>query len=354
MIGSEINGVMTAMRGVFKWEEHILMTKIDIITGFLGAGKTTLIRKLIKENPYSEKIVLIENEFGDVNIDAQFLFDTKIEITELTAGCICCTLLGDFGIALKEIMADIKPDRIIVEPSGVAKATDVIKAVEIAAIPDLYINSISNVVDATLCDAYLEEFGDFYKDQIWQAGCVLMSRTDECRKTELNTAVEAIRKVNPNAGIVTTPWDELSGNQMYLGICLGKDSAGKLIENLLEVKTHNCQCGDHHENPGECAHSHSHRSALDVFSSVSFETIHTFTENELSSRLKSLHDCQGQVLRAKGIVKDHEEGWLHFDYVPNKLAIRKGTPATTGMICVIGTDISKEEIGSSLFNHSYQ
>lgn len=326
------------------------MTKIDIITGFLGAGKTTLIKKLIKEKQITEKIVLIENEFGDVNIDAQFLNDTKIEITELTSGCICCTLLGDFGVALRKIMAEIKPDQIIVEPSGVAKATDVIKAVQIAAIPDLNINSISNVVDASLCKVYIEEFGDFYQDQISQAGCILMSRTDECDEQELKTAVDAVRKVNPNAVIVTTPWHELSGSQMYQGICLGKESAEKMVGNLLKDSAHDCQCGHSHAHGSECAHSHSPQNDLDVFSTVAYETTKTFIESALISSLESLHHCQGQVLRAKGIVKDQEDGWLHFDYVPNKQEIRKGTSALTGMICVIGKDINKEEIGKTILS----
>ncbi len=326
------------------------MTKIDIITGFLGAGKTTLIKKLIKENQITEKIVLIENEFGDVNIDSQFLNDAKIEITELTSGCICCTLLGDFGVALRKIMAEIKPDRIIVEPSGVAKATDVIKAVQIAAIPDLNINSISNVVDTSLCKVYIEEFGDFYQDQIKQAGCILMSRTDECDEQELKTAVDAVRKVNPSAIIVTTPWDELSGSQMYQGICLGKETAGKMIGNLIKEPAHDCQCGHNHAHESECTHNYSKHNAVDVFSTVSYETIKTFTERALLSSLKRLHQCQGQVIRAKGIVKDQEEGWLHFDYVPNKQEIRKGISALTGMICVIGKDINKEEIGKTILS----
>lgn len=324
------------------------MTKMDIITGFLGAGKTTLIKKLVNENQESEKIVLIENEFGDVNIDSQFLHDTKLEITELTSGCICCTLLGDFGVALRKIMSEINPDRIIVEPSGVAKATDIIKAVRIAEIQNLEINSISNVVDATICDVYIEEFGEFYKDQISHAGCVLMSRTDECDEQELRTAIDAVKNVNANAIIVTTPWSELSGNQIYQGICFGKRVIDEIIGNSLDYneyeQTHN------HDHESDSTHVHSHNKATDVFSTVSYETINNFSKKELTSRLNSLNQCQGKVLRAKGVIKNIEGGWLHFDYVPNKQEIRNGTSSITGMICVIGKDIDSDEICNTLFS----
>ncbi|WKY44047.1 GTP-binding protein [Eubacteriaceae bacterium ES2] len=314
------------------------MTKIDMITGFLGAGKTTLIKKLIAKNPTNEKIVLIENEFGDVNIDSQFLSDTELEITELTAGCICCTLLGDFSRALKKIMAEIGPDRIIVEPSGVARATDLLKGLQIADIPDLQINSISNVVDASVCTEYLEAFGDFYQDQISHAGCILMSHTDDCDPTELQAAVTAVKNVNPLAIIVTTPWTQLSSSQIYQGINSGKDARGQIIDTLLAS---HLNPGSHHHDHD---HSHSPLPAPDVFTTVSYETVRTFSEPELDALLKNLDQCQGKVLRAKGVVKDHADGWLYFDYVPGKQEIRKGMPALTGMICVIGQDLNMTEL----------
>lgn len=326
------------------------MTKMDIITGFLGAGKTTLVKKLISENTVTEKIVLIENEFGDVNIDSQFLQDTQIEITELTSGCICCTLLGDFGAALKKIMAEINPDRIIVEPSGVAKATDVIKAVKIAAIPEIVINSISNVVDASICDVYIEEFGEFYRDQIRHAGCILMSRTDECDEEELKAATEAVKSVNANAILVTTPWNELSGEQIYQGMCLGKKVINAIFGDSLAHHESESAHSHNHGRDDNHVHVHVHNKASDVFSTVSYETINHFSQEELLSRLSSLDQCQGKVLRAKGVVKSGEGEWLHFDYVPNKQEIRSGSPSITGLICVIGKDIENNEIRSALFN----
>lgn len=309
------------------------MTKIDIISGFLGAGKTTLIKKLVAENKSGEKIVLIENEFGDVNIDSKFLQNTNLKISALTSGCICCTLIGDFGKALKKIMAEIKPDRILIEPSGVAKAGDIIKAVKIAAVPNVEINSISNVVDVSVCEEYIDNFGEFYKDQISHAGCVIMSRTDECDDEKLKSAAAAVKTLNKKSIIVTTPWNDLSGEQLYDAMCSG----GKVIEKLIENTEDICDCPDHHH-------------ADDVFSTVSYETVRCYNKEELELKLGKLTECRGIVLRAKGIVKSADGGWFHFDFVPNKVDIRTGTPSVTGMICVIGKDIIKEEIFRTLVN----
>ncbi|MGM9571988.1 MAG: CobW family GTP-binding protein [bacterium] len=295
------------------------MTKIDIITGFLGAGKTTLIRKLLQNLSREEKIVLIENEFGEVNIDSGFLQDAGIEITEISSGCICCTLIGDFSAALQKIKTELNPDRIIIEPSGVAMASDIRKAISHADLPDSKINSLTAVVDAECCADYADDFGEFYHDQIKNAGCLVLSHTAECGPEKTEEAVKLLRALNNQAVLVTAPWSELTAEQLV--------SAMKLKETGLPpvLSGHRHHCADEH------------------FSTVSIRTTKKYSAAEIKALLEEAA-AAGRILRMKGIVSDLDGGWLHFDYIPEHISIRQGTPAAGGMISVIGCDLDKAEV----------
>lgn len=368
------------------------MTKIDIVSGFLGAGKTTLIKKLIEEAFQGEKLVLIENEFGEIGIDGGFLKDSGINITEMNSGCICCSLVGDFGTALGEVLEKYSPDRIVIEPSGVGKLSDVIKAV--AGVQDglpegtVCLNSFVTVADATKCKMYMKNFGEFYNNQIEHASTIVLSRTGKIKEDKLQTCLDLIREHNEKASIITTPWEEISGKQMLSAMEKENDMAKELLaeaevcpecghihhdhEHHHEHEEDCCGhdhdhhheheedcCGhdhDHHEHHhhehGECCcghdhdhhHEHGHHHADDVFTSIGIETAHKYTETELKEILEKLADEEvklGTVLRSKGIVASQDGEWFHFDLVPGEYEIRRGSADYTGRICVIGSQLDE-------------
>ena len=358
------------------------MTKIDIISGFLGAGKTTLIKKLLDESFKGEKIVLIENEFGEIGIDGGFLKDAGVEITEMNSGCICCSLVGDFGAALKQVLADYAPARIVIEPSGVGKLSDVVAAVERvqAEAPDLHLNSFVTVVDAAKAKVYMKNFGEFFNDQVEHACAIILSRTQKIDQHKLDGAVALLREKNPKAAILTTPWDQLTGAQLLSAM----EKGNTLAEDLLaEEEEEVCPvCGEHHhhhhDHDEDCCHEHAHHhdhdgheehehhhdhhdhdhdhhdhdhecgchdhhhhhhghDADEVFVSWGVETTHTFTAEKLEGILTELDGGKyGAVLRAKGIVPAGDGTWLHFDYVPEEHQVRTGPADYTGRLCVIG------------------
>ncbi len=363
------------------------MTKIDIISGFLGAGKTTLIKKLL-EGPFKgEKIVLIENEFGEIGIDGGFLKDAGVEITEMNSGCICCSLVGDFGAALKQVLADYAPARIVIEPSGVGKLSDVIAAVERvqAESPDLHLNSFVTVVDAAKAKVYMKNFGEFFNDQVEHACAIILSRTQKIDQHKLDGAVTLLREKNPKAAILTTPWDQLSGQQILTAMEGGRDLAETLME---EIEQHNHEhhhdhgedcCGhdhahhhDHcgHDHDGHCGHDHDHEhhhdhgdtctaccdghhhhhhdhDADEVFTSWGRETPRKYSREELQEALSALAMSQdyGVILRAKGMVPcDDGQTWLHFDLVPEEFQIREGGADYTGRLCVIGSELKEDQL----------
>ncbi len=365
------------------------MTKIDIFSGFLGAGKTTLIRKLIAEAFKGEKIVLIENEFGEINIDSGFLRDSGVEITEMSSGCICCTLVGDFGQALRDVVTRFSPDRILIEPSGVGKLSDVIRAVcRVEEDMPVQLNSFVTVADAKKCKMYTKNFGEFYLDQIEHAKTIILSRTGEMSEEKLRACVELLRQHNEKARIITTPWDQLTGKQILEAMESDRSFADELLEELSKEPLHEhhhehghehedhhehehghhhdheetcscghdhhdheetCSCGhDHHdhEETCSCGHDHHDHDADEVFTSWGIETAHRYTEEELREALEELDlGLCGTVLRAKGIVPSSEDGqWLHFDYVPGESEIRLGPASYTGQICVIGAKLEKEKL----------
>lgn len=368
------------------------MTKIDIFSGFLGAGKTTLIKKFIEEGYKGEKLVLIENEFGEIGIDGGFLKESGIEITEMNSGCICCSLVGDFGEALKKVLDQFSPDRILIEPSGVGKLSDVINAVEVVLNDDVVLNSATAVVDASKCKMYMKNFGEFFNNQIEHAGCIILSRTDITSSEKVAKATELIRDKNPSATLVTTSINNLSGKDI-LAAMEGKETL-ETLKQLLEEKElcpvcghhhehhhhdehcvcghdhhhhdehcdcnhehhhhdEHCDCGhDHHHHDDEhcdCGHEHHHH-ADEVFVSCGFETSDTYTKEEIENILEELEDSKkyGAVLRAKGYVNG-VNGWVYFDYVPGQMDVRLGLPAVTGRICVIGSGLDQQAI-KSLFN----
>lgn len=332
------------------------MAKIDIISGFLGAGKTTLIKKLIAEAFTGEKLVLIENEFGEIGIDGGFLKEAGIQITEMNSGCICCSLVGDFGAALKEVLEKYSPDRVIIEPSGVGKLSDVIKAVQNIG-EGVEINSTAVVVDAQKCKMYMKNYGEFYNNQIEYAGTVILSRTQKVSDDKLDTCVKMIREKNDKASIITTPWDDINGKNILEAM----EKVNSLEKELMEEHEHHhhdggCCCGHHHDHDehhhdGECGcgHHHDHEGhhhADDVFTSWGVETAHKFTEEELKDILDKLAkgDGYGEVLRAKGIVTPVEGEWFHFDLVPEETELRRGAADYTGRICVIGANLNEDKI----------
>lgn len=357
------------------------MVKIDIYSGFLGAGKTTLIKKLISDGYNSEKLMIIENEFGDIGIDKGFLSETGINITEMNSGCICCSLVGDFSTALENAINEYSPDRIIIEPSGVGKLSDVIKAVRSIKQDNIEISGVTAVADASKVKLYLKNFGEFYVNQIENAKTIVLSHTGKLSDDKISLAVKLIREINNTANIITTDWDELSGKAILDVICSGK-SYSEFLNELTEnadncpvCHEHHC-CGhehhDHHEHHHDCEHEHNHcehdtshehnccnhehehdnhcnheghHHADEVFTSWGTETTAKFTKEQIENFLSefSNENKYGTILRAKGIVPS-VNGWLHFDFVPGSIDIRNGAADTIGRICVIGADLKEDEI----------
>ncbi len=363
------------------------MTKVDIYSGFLGAGKTTLIKKLIKEAYAGQKIVLIENEFGQIGIDGGFLKEAGIEITEMNSGCICCSLVGDFSQALGKVVSEFAPDRIVIEPSGVGKLSDVIKAVENADCEGLSVSALCAVIDAGKCKMYMKNFAEFYRNQIEYASAIVLSRTDGIREDKLKECIEIIRSVNEHAPIVTTPWNQLDGKAI-LASAESKDTLEERLHELMHEHHHHhehecddpecechehhhhhehnhddeCDCGchehehhhHHHDHDHECddpeceCHGHHHHDhhghhhADDVFTSWGVETADKFTLSAIEDCLDELMTGKfGMVLRAKGIVASDDGRWIHFDYVPGEKSVRYGVSDITGKLCVIGTGLDK-------------
>ena len=350
------------------------MTKIDIYSGFLGAGKTTLIKKMIQEAYAGQQLVLIENEFGEIGIDGGFLQDAGINITEMNSGCICCSLVGDFGKALTQVIEQYHPDRIVIEPSGVGKLSDVIAAVEKVTNEEVVLGFTVAVVDAGKVRVYMKNFGEFYNNQIETASTIILSRTDSIPQQKLDNAVALLRAHNEGATIVTTPWPELTGLQL-LEAMEGQATLAAELKKLEHEHHHHehddhcccghdheehhhhhdhddhCCCGHDHEEHHHhhdhddhccCGHDHEHHHADEVFTAWGVETARKFTEGEIRAALMSLDSGRfGIVLRAKGIVPCMEGGWIHFDFVPGEADIRMGSAAITGKLCVIGAQLDE-------------
>lgn len=358
------------------------MTKIDVFSGFLGAGKTTLIKKLINEAYAGEKLVLIENEFGEIGIDGGFMKEAGIEVTEMNSGCICCSLVGDFTQSLAQVLEQFEPDRILIEPSGVGKLSDVIKAVQKVESDVVKLNSFTTVADAGKCRIYAKNFGEFYNDQIEHAGCIILSRTDGISQEKLDNAVTLLREKNEGATIVTTPWDQLSGQ----AILSAMEQRSSLAEEIRHLEEESCPvCGHHHHHHheeehhhhhggeenhchehhheeehhhhhdgeechchehGEEHHHHHHHHADDVFDSWGVETTASYTAETILNALNRLEDehAYGVVLRAKGIVAGTDGRWIHFDYVPGAPDVRTGCADVIGRLCVIGSGIHKDAL----------
>ena len=371
------------------------MTKIDIFSGFLGAGKTTLIKKLIKEAYNNEKLVLIENEFGEIGIDGGFLKEAGIQITEMNSGCICCSLVGDFKEALEKVIAQFSPDRILIEPSGVGKLSDVIRAVQNVSNENVVLNGFTTVVDANKCKMYMKNFGEFFNDQVQHASSIILSRTDALSEEKLNKVIELLREHNETATIVTTPWNDIGGS-VILSAMEQKNTLESELHRLEEEHHHHhhhdeecdchehhehhydehghCSCGhhehdehhehhhEHHEHHHEHEHHHGdecdcgchehghhhehHHHADDVFASIGKETAKKFSSNEIESILNAFTESSeyGTILRAKGIVAGVDGKWIHFDYVPGESNVRNGAADIIGRICVIGADIKEDKI----------
>ena len=329
------------------------MIKIDIISGFQGAGKTTLIAKLLKESFKDEKVILIENEFGEIGIDSGFLKSTGIEIREMNSGCICCSLVGDFGAALKEVCTKYSPDRVIIEPSGVGKLSDVIKAVQKAEDiegKEVKINCATAVVDVTKCKIYLKNFGEFYEDQIEAAGTIILTRTDLEKATQdkVDEAVALIREHNKTAAIVTTPIEELEAGKLVDVMERGGED---LEKQMLEELKHE----HHHHHDGECCcgHDHHHHHADEVFTSWGKETSRKYTRERIHDIVEELsnNDEYGVILRAKGIVPADDGTWIYFDMVPGEADVREGEPEFTGRLCVIGSKLNEDKINDLFFGN---
>ena len=370
------------------------MTKIDIISGFLGAGKTTLIKKLLAEAYQGEKLVLIENEFGEISIDGGFLKDSGVQVSEMSSGCICCSLVGDFNKALKEVHEKYQPDRILIEPSGVGKLSDVIVAVEntVKDVPDMKLNSFVTVADAGKVKVYMKNFGEFYNNQIESAGTVILSRTQKLSQEKLEAAAALLREKNPTAAIITTPWDQIDGKTILAAV--EKVSlADEMLEKMRaeheadehEHEHHHHHDHDDHDHDGHCCHHHDdhdddddheehhhhdhddhdhecchhehehdhccdhehhhHHHADEVFTSWGEETVKPFTEAQLHQILTALDNGDyGQIVRAKGIVPAADGKWLHFDYVPEEHEVRFGPADYTGRLCVIGANLDEHKL----------
>ena len=340
------------------------MTKIDIVSGFLGAGKTTLIKKMLSEAYQGEKLVLIENEFGEISIDGGFLKDSGVQISEMSSGCICCSLVGDFNKALRQVHEQFAPDRILIEPSGVGKLSDVIVAVEntVRDEPDMKLNSFVTVADATKVKVYMKNFGEFYNNQIESAGTIILSRTQKLSQEKLEAAVALLREKNPTAAILTTPWDQLDGKTLLSAVekvSLADELLARMqAEHEAEEAEHHHHHHDHdddddqneheHHHDGECCcghhHHHHDHDADEVFTSWGHETAHKYSHDELESILTTLDSGEyGAVLRAKGI-GDGGDTWYEFDMVPGEHEIRTCGPDVTGKVCVIGSQLKEHEV----------
>ena len=333
------------------------MTKIDIYSGFLGAGKTTLIKKMIAEGYQGQKLVLIENEFGEIGIDGGFLQDAGINITEMNSGCICCSLVGDFSKALEQVIEQYHPDRVIIEPSGVGKLSDVIGAVNKVIGHDVEIGYTVAVADANKVKVYMKNFGEFYNNQIETASTIILSRTDSIGEEKLHKAVELLREHNTTATVVTTPWDELTGAQL-VDAMEGTATIEKALEEMKEEHHHehhhehgeHCGCGhhheDHHEHGEHCECGHDHH-ADEVFTAWGVETAKKFTVGQIQAALASLDSGRfGMILRAKGIVPCADGGWIHFDFVPGEENVRLGSADIIGKLCVIGSQLDESGVAS--------
>ena len=325
------------------------MAKIDIISGFLGAGKTTLIQKLLKEALAGTKVVLIENEFGQIGIDGGFLKDAGIEIKEMNSGCICCSLVGDFGASLKEVLDTYQPERVLIEPSGVGKLSDVMKAVEDVKAEDVQLNSAVAVVDASKAKLYIKNFGEFFVNQIEHAGTIILSRTGTMKQEKIEQAVAMIREHNEKATIITTPWDDIDGKDILSTIEGAKDLEAELMAEVLHHHEH------HHEHDEHCTcgchdHHHDHHHADEVFGSLGYETPAKYEKADIEHILEEIENekTYGIVLRAKGMVPSPDGSWIYFDYVPGEANVRNGKPDVTGKICVIGSGL-KEDALKELF-----
>lgn len=361
------------------------MSKVDVISGFLGAGKTTLIQKLIKDVFAGKKVVLVENEFGEIGIDGGFLKEAGITINEINGGCVCCTLQGDFHDALEKVENTYHPDHIIIEPSGVGKLSDILSIVK--SVEGLELNSYSAVVDAKRCKIYHKNFKEFFDDQISTACCVILSRTQMVNEEKLNEDVSIIRELNPDVRIITTPWDDLNGESIYEAMTGSSNGFPEGLEELdfdeeehehhhHDEEEHECCCGHHHDEEHECCHHHDHSEEIehaneglsegnkvhigggehehhhhhhhhhgldadDVFDSIGIETVNRYTEDDIREALKGLGE---NIVRAKGIVPAADGSWLFFDYVPGDVDIRTGKAAYTGLITVIGEHVDVENI----------
>jgi len=329
------------------------MTKINIISGFLGAGKTTFIKRLIGEVFQGEKMVLIENEFGEIGVDGGFLQDAGIEITEMNSGCICCSLVGDFTKALKETVKTYSPDRIIIEPSGVGKLSDVIAAVNNTEDENIVVDACITVVDCTKCKMYRKNFGEFYEDQILYSNCVLLSRTDKASEEKIEQAVGILRDINKDANIITTHLELLSKENILEAFRKG-EMEKELLEEALHAHEEHEHHHHHHDHDEECDcgchehHGHHHHHADEAFTSWGFETVRKYSKEEIESILSALDSGDyGVILRAKGMV-DSADQWLYFDYVPEEKEVRTGSACFTGKICVIGAELKEEKL-SELF-----
>ena len=342
------------------------MTKIDIYSGFLGAGKTTLIKKMIQEAYAGQKLVLIENEFGEIGIDGGFLQDAGINITEMNSGCICCSLVGDFGKALEQVISQYAPERILIEPSGVGKLSDVVAAVEKVTGTQVAVGFTVAVVDAGKVKVYMKNFGEFYNNQVQTAATIILSRTDSISQEKLDKAVALLREQNPHATIVTTPWNELSGKQL-LEAMEGHTSVEAELARMEEEhhhhhhhhdeEEHHC-CGhhhheeEHHQHDHACScghdhHEHHHHHADEVFTSWGVETARKFRVEDIEKALHELDEGScGMILRAKGIVPCVDGDWIHFDYVPEEHNIRKGGADVTGKLCVIGANLNESAVAA--------
>lgn len=323
------------------------MTKIDIISGFLGAGKTTFIKKMLTEAFAGEQVVLIENEFGEIGIDGGFLKDSGIEIREMNSGCICCSLVGDFGKSLKEVVDTYHPDRILIEPSGVGKLSDVIKAVkDVQEEIDAELNSFTTVVDVTKCRIYSKNFGEFFKNQIEYAGAVILSRTDKAKPEKVEESLEILRKMNAKAPMITTPIAELEGKKLLEVMEGTKSLEEELLAELVCPECGEIHDHDHHHDH-EHHHEHDHHHHADeVFTSWGCETTKTYTKEQIEEILKTLEQdsSYGTILRAKGMVEGENGEWIYFDMVPEEHEVRNGAAEYTGRICVIGSKLNEEEI----------
>ena len=366
------------------------MTRIDIISGFLGAGKTTLIKKLLGDALKGQQVVLIENEFGEIGIDGGFLKDAGIEIREMNSGCICCSLVGDFGAALKDVITKYHPDRIIIEPSGVGKLSDVIKAVDgVEKEAGVALNSATTVVDVMKCKMHLRNFGEFFENQVKSAGTIILSRTDKADTEKVEAAVKMLRELNPEAHIITTPVEVLGGKKVL-------DTMEGAIINLAQVEEEEhhhhhhdhdecccghdhdeehehhhhdhddeCCCGHdhdhehhhHHDDECGCGHDHHHHHHADeVFTSWGQETVKTFTKEQIEGILKKLSEdtAYGMVLRAKGMVAGADGQWIYFDMVPEEYEVRDGAPEFTGRICVIGSKLAEDKLAELFGLYKYK